>query len=117
MVGITVDQSTIEKALVAHIMGDTLGDPEQRDAFLTDLITKIITAKEYGHDKDSLLEKHVKSALGKRINEVASELLSRPEATQQIEKMVQETLLGSDFVKTAMEGAAKMISAKFERGY
>lgn len=117
MSGITVDQATIEKALVAHIMGDTLGDPAQRDAFLTDLITKIITSKEYAHDKDSLLEKQVKSALGKRINEVAAELLSRPEATAQIEKMVQETLLGSDFVKTSMEHAAKMISSRFERGY
>lgn len=117
MSGITVDQATVEKALVMHLMGDTLGDPANRDQLLTDLISKIISEKEYAHDKDSLLEKHVKAALGSKVKEIAAEWLDRPEIKIEIEKQVSDILLGNTFVKDAMEAAAKSISERFKRGY
>jgi hypothetical protein len=113
---ISIDQSTLEKALVAHLFGDMLGDEASRSALLTDLVTRIIQEPERSHDKESLLQKSVKEALKERTREIAHEWMARPETEAAIREKVEELLKG-EYIKELLDQSVKLIADRLGRGY
>lgn len=113
---ISIDQSTLEKALVAHLFGDMLGDEASRSALLTDLVTRIIQEPERSHDKESLLQKSVKEALKERTREIAKEWMDRPETKEAIRAKVEELIAG-DFIEGLLSESITLITSRLGRGY
>lgn len=113
---IEIDQTTIEKALVAHLFGDMLADPASRETLLTDLVTRIIAEPDRPHSKESLLQIAVKDALRTRTREIAMEWMARPETEAAIREQVEELLKG-DYIKGLLDHSVKMLAERLGRGY
>lgn len=114
---IEVSQETIEKALVAHLFGDMMAQPDTRDKLLQDFIAEILNSKERDHDKDSILQKVVKEQIAKQAQALAEEWLNTEASQAIIRQQVSEYLSNGAISKFMTEIFERMANSMSRRGY